>query len=520
VALWLGLDLGTSAAKGLLVDETGTVRTRATAALATTRASEGIAEQDPDTYLAAAADLIRGCSAAGRPDAVGLCGQTPTLVFMDGHGKWVRPAITWQDVRAQAEAAELQRLLGDPRPHFGIDLPWSPVYPAAKLRWLADHEPETVQRTSTVLSPKDVVGAALTDSAVSDLWSCRALRNLSDGQPASLVLEAAGWGDSVVPDVAAAWTSRGRVTRAAAARFGLPADIPVSVGWTDALSAMLAVGVFDEPRSFVISGTADIVGRSLQVAPADVSPLLLVPRTCAPLPVVYGPIQSTGAALSWLRAILGEARGDAPGSDHDHAATPGSDGPTFVPYLAGERAPIWRDDVRGLFVGLRLEHGAPELLAAVEVGIACADRDVLESADNLLGEPSAEISIAGATAAGSSEQRAAVLGRAVAVLREHEASALGAAMLAAAAAGEPLEDVARRMRGPVDRFVPNVQQIRGGDVAFARYRRARDVALAWADAERVSLGSRGPVPPPRPGAPPRCRRRAPARRRGAGRAHS
>jgi xylulokinase len=484
MALWLGLDFGTSAAKALLVDDAGEVHARAATPFVTVRSAEGIAEQDPDAYLTAAAVLIDACRAAGSPDGVGLCGQTPTLVFADANGRFVRPAMSWQDVRAHPEAALLQRSLGDPRPLFGIQLPWSPVYPAAKLRWLADHEPATVRKTAALLSPKDVVGRALTDSAVSDLWSCRGLRNLADGKPASRVLEAAGWADAVVPEVAPAWTSRGRITREAATRFGLPEGIPVSVGWTDALSSMLALGVFDEPRTFVISGTADIVGRSVRSEPSDPSPLLVVPRTCTPLSVIYGPIQSTGAALLWLHGILGEQRapetvrgGDGP------AATPG-DGPVFVPYLSGERAPIWRDDVRGLFVGLSLEHSAADLVAAAELGIACADRDVLEVADALVGDPSAEINVAGATAAASSEQRAAVLGRPIAVLREAEASALGAAMLAAAAAGEPLEEAAPRMRGSLDRFEPDALQVRAGDVAFARYRRARDIALAWADAER------------------------------------
>jgi xylulokinase len=484
MALWLGLDFGTSAAKALLVDDAGTVRARAAVPFTTVRSVEGIAEQDPDAYLAAAAELIDACLATGSPDGVGLCGQTPTLVFMDREGRWVRPAMTWQDVRARSEATLLQCSLGDPRALFGIQLPWSPVYPAAKLRWLADHEPATVRATAVLLSPKDVVGRALTGSAVSDLWSCRGLRNLADGKPASRVLEAAGWGDEVVPDVAPAWTSRGEVTRAAAARFGLSAGIPVSVGWTDALTAMLALGVFDEPRTFLISGTADIVGRSVRTEPADPWPLLLVPPTCVPLPVIYGPIQSTGAALSWLHTIVGDRPTDPPVGG-DRAALPPGDAPVFVPYLAGERAPIWRDDVRGMFVGLRLEHTAAELVTAAQLGIACADRDVLEVADALVGDPSAEINVAGATAAATSEQRAAVLGRPIAVLREAEASALGAAMLAAAAAGEPLERVAPRMRGAMDRFESGAQQMRAGDAAFARYQRARDVAIAWADAERA-----------------------------------
>jgi xylulokinase len=504
VALWLGLDFGTSAAKALLVDESGTVRARAATAYGTSRGGEGVAEQDPDVYLAAAEELIGACSPAGAADGVGLCGQTPTLVFVGEDGRSVRPAITWQDVRARAETARLQRAFGDPQPLFGINLPWSPVYPPAKLRWIADHEPATVRRTRLLLQPKDLVGMALTGSGVSDLWSCRGLRNLADGTPVSPVLQAAGWPDSVVPEAAPAWASRGPVTEEAADRFGLRPGIPVSVGWTDALGGLLAVGAFDEPRAFVISGTADIVGRSVGEPPADASPLLLIPRTCAPLPVVYGPVQSTGAAISWLGGLLAERAaavdaGDgaaavhagngaagADAGDEQLAAVASAGAPVFLPYLAGERAPIWRDDVRGMFVGLALEHGARELVRAAELGVACADRDVMETADVMFGGRSADVRVAGATAAGERWRRlrAAVLGRPIEVLREPEASALGAAMLAACAAGASIDDVGRQMRGPVDRLEPSATGVRLGEVAFRRYRRARDIALAWADGER------------------------------------
>jgi xylulokinase len=491
MALWLGLDFGTSAAKALLVDETGAVRARAAASYATSRHGEGVAEQDADAYLGAAAQLISACENEGAADGVGLCGQTPTIVFLDEDGRPVRPAITWQDVRARAEAAELQRVLGDPRPLFGINLPWSPVYPAAKLRWIAEHEPATVRRTALLLQPKDAVGMALTGSRVSDLWSCRGLRNLLDASPVSSVLEAAGWTDSVVPNVAPAWANRGPVTRQAAERFGLRAGIPVSVGWTDALSGMLAVGAFDDPRAFVVSGTADIVGRSVADPPRDATPLLLIPQACAPLPVVYGPVQSTGAAISWIAELLGNAATAANEGREAKAADIASDrAPVFVPYLAGERAPIWRDDVRGLFTGLALEHGAAELLRAVELGIACADRDVLEAADSVVGERSPDVSVAGATATSARWRnlRAAVLGRPIDVLREPEASALGAAMLAACAAGESVERVGRQMRGAVDRLAPGEDAVRAGDAAFRRYRRAKDLTLEWAEESPAGSG--------------------------------
>jgi xylulokinase len=199
---------------------------------------------------------------------------------------------------------------------------------------------------------------------------------------------------------------------------------------------------------------------------------------------VYGPVQSTGAAISWIAELLGHAATAADDGQDEHFADIASDRtPVFVPYLAGERAPIWRDDVRGLFTGLALEHRAADVLRAVELGIACADRDVLETTDSVVGERSPNVSIAGATATSARWRtlRAAVLGRPIDVLREPEASALGAAMLAACAAGESVERVGRQMRGAVDRLAPSEDAVRAGDAAFRRYRRAKDLTLEWAE---------------------------------------
>jgi xylulokinase len=482
MALWLGLDLGTSAAKALLVDDRGTVRASASTSYSSARGAGGIAEQDPSTYLAAARELIATIASAGRPDGIGLCGQTPTLVFIDRDGGFVRPAITWQDLRAGAEAADLERLLGDSSADFGIRLPWSAVYPPAKLLWLKRHEPQLPHATSVILQPKDLVGHVLTGAATSDLWSSRGLRNLATEAIATRVLEAAGWPDSVVPDVAPPWASRGAVTRDAAREYGLPAGIAVSVGWTDALAALLAVGAFDEATAFLISGSADIAGVSAAALPQDPAPLLAVPETCAPRPLVYGPIQTTGAALAWLGSLMGIA--GAPEAD-DEPLIPGS--PVFVPYLSGERAPLWRDDVRGAFVGLALEHTAHDLMRAAAAGVVCAGREVLETAESVGGARHFHVRVTGATAASprSRRLRAAILGRPILVLREPEASALGAAMLAASTTGEPLHEVAARLRGPLDRIEPTDADVAAGNVAFAQYRRARDVALAWADRERA-----------------------------------
>jgi xylulokinase len=490
VRLWLGLDFGTTSAKALLVDEDGTVRARASSRYATRFGPRGVAEQDPEDYLRAARELIAACAPAGRPDAIGLCGHTPSEVFVDADGAPVRPAITWQDLRAAPEAAELRATLGDPVALVGSSIPWAPGYAPAKLLWLSRHEARTVERCRWVLQPKDYAGLRLTGSAASDAWSSRALCNVVTGEPARDVLAAVGWPAAAVPEVAPAWACRGRVSPEAARQFGAPAGVPVSIGWSDALAGVLAIGAFEAPSAFIGCGTADVVGLSAPDVPPDATPLFSVPASCAPLPLAYGPTQASGAAIAWIRAIAsGEPETWARRHPLDENPDAAAEMPVFVPYLAGERAPVWRNDVRGLFLGLGLEHGTSDLLAAVDAGVACSGRDVLEAAERVVGRRADEVRLGGATSASAywRHLRAAVLGRPVLVHGEPETSALGAAILAACAAGVRLGD-ASRLRGTPERVEPTDWQREAGEALFARYVRARGVAIDWADASHAAAG--------------------------------
>ena len=222
---YLGVDVGTSATKVSLVTE-DTILT-ASAGYPTRYGSAGEAEQDPAAWSQALATALAALVAQrgadlGSVTAIGLCGQTPTLVAVDAVGQPVRPALTWQDTRASAEAAELADRFGDPEPLIGTALPWSAANMPAKLLWLARHEPSTVRRTRWLLQPKDLAGLELTGCPASDPWSTKGICRVSDGAPAADVLAGCGWPAQACPPIADAWAARGTVSAAAARRFGLP----------------------------------------------------------------------------------------------------------------------------------------------------------------------------------------------------------------------------------------------------------------------------------------------------------
>ena len=482
---WLGLDLGTSSLKALLVADDGTVVARASIPYERPDARSGaVVEQDPRVWETAAAAAVARClrDARAPPAGIGLTGQVPTLVLCDGSGTPLRAAISWQDNRAVAEAQQLAAELGAALPHLGIELPWAPSQLPAKLAWVARHEPRLRRPDALALQPKDWLGLLLTGSPASDPWSTKGLCEVERGQPAETVLAACGWPAAVCPPTAPGWLPRGR-TRGGA--LGLPDDIPVSVGLSDALTAMMAVGAFAEPRAFALGGTSEVVGISLAGRAPEAPGLYRVPAACAPLELSYGPTQSSGATIAWLARLLGVEVERLPVLAEQARAA--AHMPAFVPYLSGERAPLWRSDLRGLLAGLSADDGAAELAAAVLGGVAGSVAHVLDVATRASGTTLDAVHVTGRAAQDPAWQR--IQQRAVGVpLLVHEepfGSALGAAMLGAAAAHDgDLDAAAPLLRSPRAVLPPDDDLERSraeAATALARYLRASELATRWSD---------------------------------------
>jgi xylulokinase len=482
--MWIGLDFGTSSTKAVLVDSTGLVRARGSAPMTTARLSVltdaprpggSIAEQDADDYVRSARTAIEGL---GRFDdellGIGLSGHTPSVVVVDGDGRPLRPVLTWQDTRAEREAAELAAELGDPVPLVGTSLPWAASACPAKLRWLAEHEPWLVDQTQWVLQPKDYVGMVLTGSAVSDPWSSKGLCHVGSRAPAAQVMAAAGWPTRVVPTIADGPTSRGALTDAGARLLGLPAaGAAVSVGWSDAMAGMLSVGALTNPAAFVLAGTSSIVGLSVQRAAADAHPLYVIPDTCAPRAVIYGPTQASGASIEWLARLFGST----PDGVIEAASAAAGPIPTFVPYLAGERAPVWRTDVRAVFAGVDLAHGFEHLASAVMHGVAFGDRHVLEVAAKFAGPADGPVRLGGHAGADPRwyAARLRTLGTPLLAFDDVDPASRGAAMLAMAASGVELSEAVERVAAPATLIEPSAEDRAYATREFASY-------LRWATA--------------------------------------
>jgi xylulokinase len=474
---FLGVDIGTSATRVSLIDAEGTLLAGASRGYSTETGGRGEAEQDPLHWLQALRGALADIEGSRRPAAVGVCGQTPTVVPVGPDGKPVRPALTWQDTRAGEEAAELSARLGDPRPLIGTSLAWSPANMPAKLLWFARHEPRTLAMARWLLQPKDLVGLELTGRVVSDPWSSKGICKVSDGSPAGAVLSACGWPASACPPTAPAWERAGTVTKEAARRYGLPEGIPVSVGWSDALAEVLAAGCFVRESGFFFTGTSAIVGVALGGHEVSAPGLFSVPRSCAPLALCYGPTQSSGSCLAWAARLLG----CRPAEVASLAGKAKGDVPTFVPYLSGERAPLWDPGVRAVLLGVSADHGPAEIARAVMEGVLGSARHILSLAESAAGARIEQVEVVG-RGVGDAGFESLALQSLGATLRFHpddDMSARGAAMLGAAAAGADLGDAARSMGDSPRTERPSAADIASSAEAAERYLWASEVATGW-----------------------------------------
>jgi xylulokinase len=443
----LGLDLGTSEAKAALFGLDGRLLGLGRGTYPTDVGPDGRAEQDPRDWWAALAEATRSlASPLSDVDVLAICavGQGPTLAAMDAEAQPVRPALTWQDRRAGAGG-------------YGL-LP--------RMAWLAREDPEGSARARWLLASWDAVGLWLTGEAVTTVQAHEAVPSLE-------VLETAGVrAVSVAPGLA--YGSRlGSLRSSAAETLGLRPGIPVIAGVNDGTASMLGAGLRAAGDAVDTGGTSGGIGIYAD-RPVEVPRAFLAPAPLPGLWVVGGAMAALGASVDWMRSVV---LGDRWTPDELFLAaaevSPGADGLVFLPYLAGERAPIFDEDARGVLFGLTLAHGPEHLARAALEGAAFALRNVAEPLV-AAGAPVRELRLAGRPSAGDiwGQIKADVLGVPVAIPTVGETAVLGAAILGAVGAGAmpSLAAGVAAMTSVARRVEPDPAVRDAYDDAFATYR--------------------------------------------------
>jgi xylulokinase len=367
----IGIDVGTSSAKGVAIDERGAVLAEAEHPIPVSRPHPGWSEQDPEDWWVATESVLQrlGGDAA---DGIGLSGQMHGLVVLGAERRPLRPAILWNDGRSQPQATAIEQQLGIER-LVGLSGNRALAgFTAPKLTWLAENEPDVHRQIERILLPKDYVRYRLTGELATDVSDASGTVLLDVGRRA--------WSPELADAFAVdpAWLPAVRESQAVTGETA--AGVPVAAGAGDQAAGALGVGVTDDgsPASLVL-GTSGVIFTARNAFTPD--PQGRLHAFCHALPEtwhVMGVILSAAGALSWLADTL-DAADDIGGLLEQAAAwPPGVEGLTFAPYLSGERTPYPDSDLRGGFLGLGLRHDRGALTRAVLEGVAYALRDALD----------------------------------------------------------------------------------------------------------------------------------------------
>ena len=467
----IGLDIGSSSAKAGLFRPDGRAVATASRSYPTYEPRPGCKEQEPADWWRAAAECIRDVAGGVRPEsivALGAVGHLSSLTFLDEGGAPLRRSLGFQDVRAAAEVAgiyaafsraELAELLG-------IDLPPGPTWPLPRLVWFREYEPETLERARSLLQAKDYVNLRLTGVFASDASSNRGMVDLATGRAPERVFRTLRL-PYLLPPIYEPQAVIGVVTREAAAETGLRPGLPVVAGWNDLNGSVLGSGSIRPGDGFNVTGTSEHIGI---VTEGDPQAAELV---CAPyLPsrkLFYGVTSCGGGSLDWfcqfsgrpVEQLLAEAE----------AARP--EGLLYLPYLEGERAPVWDPQASGALVGLRSTHGRGAVVRAIMEGVAFSLRQNLEIVESVVPGSGRTLALSGGASQISlwNQIKADVLARPAVALEGPHAGIVGAAMLAAAGAGvwpQP-EEAAAKMSRPARRYEPRPGPGRRYARLYARY---------------------------------------------------
>ena len=476
--MYLGIDLGTSELKALLVDDAERVVAMRGERLAVQRLRPRWSEQDPAAWWQALDAALQGLrsaepSAMAEVRAIGLAGQMHGAVLLDSSDRVLRPAILWNDGRSDDECIAFEAAV--PELHAIAGNLAMPGFTAPKLLWVRSHEPRVFERIARVLLPKDWLRLGLSGEHASDLsdasgtlWLDVGARDWSDR-----LLAACGLDRACMPTLVEGSSPAGALRPALAARWGLPSGIPIAGGAGDNAASAVGVGAVRAGQGFVSLGTSGVVflaGDRFRPNPSDA-----VHAFCHALPNRWHQMSvmlCAAGTLAWTRALFGL------GSDAEVVERALSldlqqreRAPIFLPYLSGERTPHNDADAQGVLFGLTQEHDASAVAYAALEGVGFGLRDgwrALGGAEQ--GVEQLSLVGGGARSAGWAQLLASTLGVGLRLETGNEAgAALGAARLARLADGGDEADVCRS--GELRReFVPEPADSTLLERRYARFR--------------------------------------------------
>jgi xylulokinase len=483
----LGIDLGTSSVKAILVSERGEIVGNSSQEYSTHSSHPGWAEQDPEewwgsTIKAARTSIHQSHIRSFQIKAVGLSGQTHGTVLVGKSLLPLRKAIIWMDQRSIAQTRWLQQRLGK-RLSPITGLPIATGFTAPSLLWIRENEPRVWKKIHQFLLPKDYIRLKLTGSLASDVTDAGGtlLLDTEKRKWSPEILQKLEIPASFAPPLYESCQVTGKITKNAAEEISLKEGTPVCAGGADQIMGAVGNGIVETGRVACSIGTGGLVVTSLdhsQVAPEK--GLHTIPHAIAGKWVLMGAILSGGSSLNWFhrQVISGEEKNLKSENSYQSlfrevSPTPAaSKGLIFLPYLKGERTPYLDPQARGGFIGLSLQHNRRDLTRAIMEGVVFALRQSLEKFKEL------GIEITSVTAWGGGAKnkiwqqiQADIFNRPILISPTQEGSAYGAAITAAVSIGifSSIKEACRKWIIIKEKILPNPKNVAVYNKAYLIY---------------------------------------------------
>lgn len=488
MAYLIGIDVGTSSTKAILIDESGQVIKTVAPEYEFQTPKPLWAESDPADWwtatIAAIKSLLDGIDTS-QVAGLGLTGQMHGLVCLDKDGEVLRPCIMWNDQRTADQCREMTARIGDDDVIAITGNPILPGFTAPKLRWIEENEPEVYSRIDKILLPKDYIRYKLSGEFFTDVSdaSGTSLLDVQQRRWAHYILNEFKWPLSWLPEVTESTEATTRISADAATATGLLAGLPIIAGGGDQAAQAVGCGIVREGVISATLGTSGVVFAHSDEYRVEKKGRLHA--FCHAVPGKWhlmGVMLSAGGSYQWYRNQLCQdelSQEKATGSDsyeilNEAAAKvpPGAEGLLFLPYLSGERTPYPDPNARGSFIGLSLRHTKAHLTRAVLEGVSYGLNDSLELMRSMgIAPENIVLSGGGAKSPLWRQMLADVFDTRCTMVNATEGAAYGAALLAGVGAG-----VYPSVEDACDRTISTTQEVDPGDNVpvyadfFPRYR--------------------------------------------------
>lgn len=395
----LGMDLGTTNIKAIIMDENGYVAASSSAANHLIFPGTNMVEQDANVWWSNAVTILReitqkvGPEIVSRIRGISVSSQTVTMLPVDKAGIPLRNAMIWMDSRSSRELQYIINAIGYDRYVTIIGGQPDVAFLPNKILWFKQNEPELFAKTEKILQASSYINYKLTGAMTMDIdqaarCQCLDISSLKWSDEISQVIGVDF--ERILPPLSSVNEIIGTVAEEAAALTGLISGIPVTAGASDAMASMYATGLSQLGEAGESSGTTSLLFVGSEQASAPDIPVVTKPCSMPGMPYIFdAPINTSGASIKWYLDTFGQPEKDY-ASEHnlnvyDHlnqlaAKVPaGSNGILFFPYLLGERAPLWNSHARGMFIGMSLDTKKEDIIRSIFEGTAYALRHVMET---------------------------------------------------------------------------------------------------------------------------------------------